>query len=109
MSTPSLSLGADLPGALRKLNPRTLVCNPVMFIVEVGAAVSTALAIAQSLGLKDTSSSPSSLLFGWSIAGLFGKLPGSKQTGLSVALILAIFYLYGSYFIDWIAKHVREA
>jgi K+-transporting ATPase ATPase B chain len=33
------------PGALRKLNPATLWRNPVMFIVEVGAAFSTALAI----------------------------------------------------------------
>lgn len=33
------------PDALRKLNPRTLWRNPVMFIVEVGAAWSTALAI----------------------------------------------------------------
>ncbi|BCZ23133.1 potassium-transporting ATPase subunit KdpB [Mycobacterium senriense] len=33
------------PDALRKLNPRTLWRNPVMFIVEVGAAWSTALAV----------------------------------------------------------------
>lgn len=33
------------PDALRKLNPRTLWRNPVMFIVEIGAAWSTALAI----------------------------------------------------------------
>ena len=57
-----------LPAAFRKLDPRQLWRNPVMLIVEVGAAVSTALAIAQSFGLHDGSSSPSSLLFGWSIA-----------------------------------------
>jgi K+-transporting ATPase ATPase B chain len=58
-----------LPGALRKLNPRTLVRNPVMFIVEVGAAFTTALAIAQSLGLPgDPATASSSLLFSWSIA-----------------------------------------
>jgi potassium-transporting ATPase ATP-binding subunit len=34
------------PDALRKLNPATLWRNPVMFIVEVGAVFSTALAIA---------------------------------------------------------------
>ncbi len=35
----------SLPDALRKLNPRTLWRNPVMFIVEIGAAWSTVLAI----------------------------------------------------------------
>src|SRR5258707_6463562 len=33
------------PDALRKLNPRTLWRNPVMFIVEIGSAWSTVLAI----------------------------------------------------------------
>ena len=44
-----------LPEALRKLNPVTLVRNPVMFVTEVGAALTTGLAAAQ----------PS--LFGWLI------------------------------------------
>jgi K+-transporting ATPase ATPase B chain len=35
------------PDALRKLNPRTLWRNPVMFIVEIGAAWSTVLAIVE--------------------------------------------------------------
>jgi K+-transporting ATPase ATPase B chain len=35
-----------VPDALRKLNPRTLWRNPVMFIVEIGAVWSTILAIA---------------------------------------------------------------
>ncbi|WP_169945412.1 potassium-transporting ATPase subunit KdpB [Microbispora sp. H11081] len=35
----------SLPDALRKLNPVTLWRNPVMFIVEVGAAFTTVLAI----------------------------------------------------------------
>lgn len=39
-------LWRSTPGALRKLNPRTLWRNPVMFIVEIGAAWSTVLAIA---------------------------------------------------------------
>ncbi len=34
-----------MPDALRKLNPRTLWRNPVMFIVEIGAAWSTVLAV----------------------------------------------------------------
>src|SRR5512138_148320 len=35
----------SLPEALRKLDPRTLWRNPVMFIVEIGAVWSTILAI----------------------------------------------------------------
>ncbi|WP_281278707.1 potassium-transporting ATPase subunit KdpB [Micromonospora pisi] len=36
----------SLPDALRKLDPRTLWHNPVMFIVEIGAVFTTGLAIA---------------------------------------------------------------
>ncbi|MCW2879690.1 MAG: potassium-transporting ATPase subunit, partial [Sphaerisporangium sp.] len=35
----------SLPDALRKLNPATLWRNPVMFVVEVGAAFTTVLAV----------------------------------------------------------------
>ncbi len=38
-------LWRSTPGALRKLDPRTLWRNPVMFIVEIGAVWSTILAI----------------------------------------------------------------
>ena len=38
-------LWTSTPDALRKLNPRTLWRNPVMFIVEIGAAWSTVLAV----------------------------------------------------------------
>ncbi len=38
-------LWRSMPDALRKLSPRTLWRNPVMFIVEIGAAWSTVLAI----------------------------------------------------------------
>ena len=38
-------LWKSTPGALRKLDPRTLWRNPVMFIVEIGAVWSTVLAI----------------------------------------------------------------
>ena len=38
-------LWTSLPDALRKLDPRTLWHNPVMFIVEIGAVWSTILAI----------------------------------------------------------------
>ena len=40
-------LVSALPGAFRKLDPRLMIKNPVMFIVEVGAALTTALAIAE--------------------------------------------------------------
>ena len=39
-------LWKSTPDALRKLDPRTLWRNPVMFIVEIGAVWSTVLAIA---------------------------------------------------------------
>ncbi|MDX6236326.1 MAG: potassium-transporting ATPase ATP-binding subunit, partial [Kribbellaceae bacterium] len=35
----------SLPDAVRKLDPRVMVKNPVMFVVEVGAVASTILAI----------------------------------------------------------------
>lgn len=40
-------LVAALPGALRKLDPRLMWRNPVMFLVEVGAVLTTLLAIAE--------------------------------------------------------------
>ncbi|MFG1930869.1 potassium-transporting ATPase subunit KdpB [Mycobacterium sp. NPDC048908] len=40
-------LWTSLPDALRKLDPRTLWRNPVMFIVEIGAVWSTILAITE--------------------------------------------------------------
>jgi K+-transporting ATPase ATPase B chain len=45
----------SLPDAVRKLDPRVMVRSPVMFVVEVGAALSTALAVTD----------PS--LFAWSV------------------------------------------
>jgi K+-transporting ATPase ATPase B chain len=38
---------AALPGALRKLDPRQMWRNPVMLLVEVGAVLTTAIAIAE--------------------------------------------------------------
>lgn len=38
---------ASLPGALRKLDPRVLYTSPVMFVVEVGALVTTVLAVVE--------------------------------------------------------------
>ena len=50
-------LVTSLPDALRKLDPRVMMRNPVMFVVEVGAVCSTGFAI----------SDPS--VFGWSVVG----------------------------------------
>jgi K+-transporting ATPase ATPase B chain len=45
---------AALPGALRKLDPRQMWRNPVMLLVEAGAALTTAIAIAEPfLGRPD--------------------------------------------------------
>ena len=41
-------LWTSLPSALRKLDPRTLWRNPVMFIVEIGAVFTTVIALADS-------------------------------------------------------------
>ncbi|MEU4392053.1 potassium-transporting ATPase subunit KdpB [Kribbella sp. NPDC023855] len=38
----------SLPDAVRKLDPRVMVKNPVMFVVEVGAVASTILAVTDS-------------------------------------------------------------
>jgi K+-transporting ATPase ATPase B chain len=60
----------SIPGAFRKLDPRLMWRNPVMFVVEIGAALTTVLAVAQPfLGQGSTSTaSPTSLAFIWSIA-----------------------------------------
>nr|WP_223360966.1 potassium-transporting ATPase subunit KdpB [Leifsonia sp. ZF2019] len=58
---------ASLPGALRKLDPRLMWRNPVMFIVEVGAALTTVVAIAQPF-LGAGGAGPAALAFTWSIA-----------------------------------------
>jgi K+-transporting ATPase ATPase B chain len=48
-------LATSLPGAVRKLDPRVLVRNPVMFVVEAGAVFATVSSLAH----------PS--LFGWTV------------------------------------------
>ena len=61
---------ASLPGAFRKLDPRDQWHNPVMFIVWVGAVLTTALAIAEPfLGGPGTSGgTPVPGAFTWLIA-----------------------------------------
>ncbi|MFE1646327.1 potassium-transporting ATPase subunit KdpB [Microbacterium sp. P01] len=59
-----------LPGALRKLNPAALWRNPVMFLVWVGAALTTVIAVAEPfLGGPETSGGASVPAgFTWGIA-----------------------------------------
>lgn len=59
-----------LPGALRKLNPASLVRNPVMLLVWVGAAFTTLLAIAEPFlgGPADSGGTPVPAPFTWGIA-----------------------------------------
>ena len=59
-----------LPGALRKLDPAALWRNPVMFLVWVGAALTTGIAIAEPFLGGPASSGGTSVPFGftWGIA-----------------------------------------
>lgn len=61
---------AALPGALRKLDPRQMWRNPVMFVVEVGAALTTAIAVAEPFlgGPGSSGGSAVPLSFTWGIA-----------------------------------------
>lgn len=59
-------LRAAVPGALRKLHPQHLLRTPVVLIVEAGAALTTAIAIAQPF-LPGEEGQPS-LAFTWAIA-----------------------------------------
>ena len=57
-------LVAGMPGAMRKLDPRVMWRNPVMFVVEVSAALTTLLGIAAAFGGVVTASG-ASLPFIW--------------------------------------------
>src|SRR3954469_2550486 len=60
---------AAFPGALRKLDPRSMWRNPVMFIVEVGAALTTVVALAQPfVGSTGTASGATGFAFTLSTA-----------------------------------------
>ncbi len=56
-------LWKSTPDALRKLDPRTQIKNPVMFVVEVGAALTTYSAIHASVTAGQTRTA-----FAWTIA-----------------------------------------
>lgn len=61
---------AALPGAVRKLDPRQQWRNPVMFVVWLGAALTTVLAIAEPFlgGPAASGGSPVPAPFTWAIA-----------------------------------------
>jgi K+-transporting ATPase ATPase B chain len=61
-------LWRGLPGAFRKLDPREMWHNPVMFLVEIGAALTTVIAIAQPFLPTEEGPQATSLAFTWSIA-----------------------------------------
>ena len=60
-------LKAALPESIRKLNPRYLIKNPVMFVVEITAALVTLIAVANATGFQPVSG-PSGLGFQIQIA-----------------------------------------
>jgi K+-transporting ATPase ATPase B chain len=71
-------LVAALPGALRKLDPREMWHNPVMFIVEVGAAYTTILAVAGLFTGPETSGG--------------SPVPGSFTAAIAVWLWLTVVF-----------------
>jgi K+-transporting ATPase ATPase B chain len=66
----SIPFAASMTGAIRKLDPRQQWRNPVMFIVWVGAAFTTALAIAEPFlgGPADSGGTVIPASFTWAIA-----------------------------------------
>ncbi|HEY0259902.1 MAG TPA: potassium-transporting ATPase subunit KdpB [Lacisediminihabitans sp.] len=59
-------LWTSMPEALRKLSPREMWHNPVMFIVEVGAALTTVLAVASPfLGHQTGGGTTATTAFTW--------------------------------------------
>jgi K+-transporting ATPase ATPase B chain len=82
-------LVAALPGAFRKLNPAALWRNPVMFLVWVGAALTTLIAVAEPFlgGPEQSAGTAVPLGFTWGIAiwlwltVLFANLAESVAAG----------------------------
>ncbi|MGY4858819.1 potassium-transporting ATPase subunit KdpB [Cryobacterium sp. AP23] len=72
-------LVAALPGAVKKLDPRLMWRNPVMFIVEIGAVLTTALAIAEPFlgGPADSGGS---------------TVPASFTVGIAIWLWLTVIF-----------------
>ncbi|WP_375399410.1 potassium-transporting ATPase subunit KdpB [uncultured Amnibacterium sp.] len=84
-----------LPGAFVKLSPRELWHNPVMFIVEVGAALTTVLAVALPF-VGDSTTTGATITFTWLIAiwlwltVLFATLAESVAEGRGKAQAAAL-------------------
>ncbi|MEV7826884.1 potassium-transporting ATPase subunit KdpB [Microbacterium enclense] len=77
---------AALPGAAKKLNPAAQWRNPVMFLVWVGAALTTLIAIAEPfLGDPSTGS-------GSAGGSASGSLPFGFTWGIAVWLWLTVFF-----------------
>jgi potassium-transporting ATPase ATP-binding subunit len=74
---------AALPGALSKLDPRLMWRNPVMFVVEVGAVLTTALAVAQPLmGVEDIAPGFTAGIAAWLwVTVIFANLAESVAQG----------------------------
>ena len=70
-----------LPGALRKLDPRQLWRNPVLMIVEVGAALTTAIAIGDAVAGADGLVFTASIAVWLWITVVFGTLAESIAEG----------------------------
>jgi K+-transporting ATPase ATPase B chain len=67
-----------LPGTFRKLDPRDMWHNPVMFVVEVGALLATAYAVAEPFVHEGVSSA--------------GRLPASFSAGIAVWLWVTVLF-----------------
>ncbi|MGN6325906.1 potassium-transporting ATPase subunit KdpB [Pseudolysinimonas sp.] len=67
-----------LPGTVRKLDPRLMWRNPVMFVVEVGAALTTVYAIAEPFMNVPVSSA--------------GRLAPSFSAGIAIWLWLTVLF-----------------
>jgi hypothetical protein len=65
-------LRSALPNAVRKLDPRLLIRNPVMFVVELTAVLVTMIAVANATGWQPTSG-PGGLGFQVQIAVWLGS------------------------------------
>lgn len=83
------ALLAAIPGAFKKLDPRQMWRNPVMFIVETGAAFTTIIAISEPFlggpGMSGGSPIPASFSFGIAVwlwlTVLFANLAESVAEG----------------------------
>jgi K+-transporting ATPase ATPase B chain len=79
-------LRAAIPNAFRKLDPRLLIKNPVMFVVEITAVLVTLIAISEATGLQ--------------------AVPGSAGLGFEIQIAIWLWFtvLFATY-----AEAVAEA